>query len=126
MLAFLERHSKLSIALVILVAIAIFYVSSLSFPPSTPSFGWKAVVYHFLAFFFLAFFLTFAAKRRIKYLLPVLLIALVYALTDEFHQLFVLGRSCSLDDFLIDSAGIFTASLILLFRKLHNFQKFSE
>jgi VanZ family protein len=120
MFKLLERHQKLSIALVIFVAIAIFYVSSISFPPSTPSFGWKGVAYHFFAFFFLAFFLTFAAKRRIRYLLPVLLIALVYAMTDEFHQMFVPGRACDFIDFLTDSAGIFTASFILLFRNLHN------
>lgn len=48
-------------------------------------------------------------------------ISLVYAATDEIHQLFVSGRACRLSDILIDTSGaaIF-AALYLLVVKLFN------
>ncbi len=41
----------------------------------------------------------------------------VYAITDEFHQLYVPGRGPSLVDVLIDSAGIFITLFILKYAK---------
>ncbi len=37
----------------------------------------------------------------------------VYAMTDEFHQMFVAGRSCELRDVMIDSAGVLCGVLII-------------
>ncbi len=37
-----------------------------------------------------------------------------YAASDEFHQLFVAGRTCSLADWLLDAAGAGTALLLLM------------
>lgn len=42
-------------------------------------------------------------KRKIIYSF---IIGVVYATTDEIHQLFVIGRSCELRDVCIDSLGI--------------------
>lgn len=42
-------------------------------------------------------------------LLAVLIIALLYAISDEYHQTFVFGRQGCLRDVLIDSLGIFLA-----------------
>ena len=39
--------------------------------------------------------------------------ASVYAMTDEFHQLFVPGRSGQISDVLIDSAGALTGIIVL-------------
>ena len=41
-----------------------------------------------------------------------LLIVFLYACSDEFHQLFVSGRSCEFRDVLIDSSGGFVGSCI--------------
>ena len=41
------------------------------------------------------------------------LIGTVYAMTDEFHQMFVAGRSCELRDVMIDSAGVLCGVLII-------------
>lgn len=41
-------------------------------------------------------------------------IGTLYAITDEIHQLFVLGRSCEFRDVVIDSLGVATGILILL------------
>jgi len=38
--------------------------------------------------------------------LTAIIIGALYAMSDEFHQLFVPGRSCSLRDVLIDSCGV--------------------
>lgn len=39
--------------------------------------------------------------------------SLTYALTDEYHQLFVFGRSGNLADAFIDSLGIFLATFLI-------------
>jgi VanZ family protein len=69
---------------------------------------------HAIGYIFLASGLLFAITSypRVKkpYLLS-LLGSFLYALTDEFHQLFVSGRSCEIKDVLIDSTA---ASLVLL------------
>ena len=40
------------------------------------------------------------------------LIGTAYAVTDEFHQSFVPGRSCELRDVVIDSCGVLTGVLL--------------
>ena len=45
------------------------------------------------------------------------LFSIAYALTDEYHQLFVLGRTGNLGDVLIDSVGVFLA-VFLIYRKV--------
>lgn len=42
-----------------------------------------------------------------KYLLSIL-ICIIYAISDEIHQLFVPGRACQIKDILIDSIGSIT------------------
>ena len=42
------------------------------------------------------------------------LIGTAYAVTDEFHQSFVPGRSCELRDVVIDSCGVLTGVLAAL------------
>ena len=41
------------------------------------------------------------------------LIGVLYACTDEIHQIFVPGRACSIRDIGIDSAGVLTGILLL-------------
>jgi len=45
-----------------------------------------------------------------------LLLAVTYALTDEFHQSFVPSRAASIQDTLIDSAGALIALTVIWFR----------
>lgn len=53
-----------------------------------------------------------------KTVLYTLLIVFLYACSDEFHQLFVSGRSSEIGDVLIDSSGEFIGSyLYYLFRR---------
>ncbi|WP_373482706.1 VanZ family protein [Acetobacterium sp.] len=62
---------------------------------------------HFMAYFILGV-LTLLALVQSEARKPAnlaLLICMIYAMTDEFHQLFVLGRSGQFRDVLIDAAG---------------------
>jgi len=61
---------------------------------------------HFFAYFILAGLLTYGYQKSSR-LRPGLILALVflYACTDEFHQVFVPGRSGEFRDVLIDTSG---------------------
>lgn len=75
---------------------------------------------HFAEFLILAFLLYRALISHLKQkqsLIIAIVLSLLYAASDEFHQSFVSGRSAEISDFLADSAGIFTLGLIALLRK---------
>ena len=66
-------------------------------------------------------FYTYDLKRYIKFFAPFSLCAL-YAASDEFHQLFVSGRSGQISDILLDSAGslcgiAITMGIIFIYKK---------
>lgn len=115
-----KRFDKIRIFYIVmtfLIAFLIFFVSSISSFPVAQKVGFDiSTIYHFGVFFMLTFFLTLSlTNKRInrKIILITLLISIIYALSDEFHQLFVPGRFCSIKDALIDSAGSLFSVLIL-------------
>lgn len=55
---------------------------------------------------------TLYGALKINHMIPALLIGALYAASDEFHQLFVPGRSGNAVDVLIDSVGVLTGILI--------------
>jgi len=120
MLKYLEKHNKLSWTITLFIAIAIFYISSQSFPQGAPGpeFALKPIIYHLTAFFFLNLFLLISiTKGKTKSLiLTAITIAIIYAISDEVHQLFVPGRSGTISDVLIDLIGILTATVIYSLR----------
>jgi len=71
---------------------------------------------HVTEYFLLTLFCVRALKRRSKNLLILLflsaVIAVIYAVSDEFHQSFVAGRTSSLHDVVIDSYGVLLAFLL--------------
>ena len=48
-----------------------------------------------------------------KLFIKAILLTFVFACMDEFHQLFVEGRSCQLTDVMIDSMGVVTGILLI-------------
>ena len=63
----------------------------------------------------LLFGAVFTIKRKMyANALIALIIAMLYASSDEFHQLFVPGRSGQIRDVLIDSSGALTGILLLI------------
>lgn len=72
---------------------------------------WVRKAAHFSAYFLLGILTLLAIKRsggkRIRASVFAWMICVLYAASDEFHQLFVSGRSGEVRDVLIDSAGAF-------------------
>jgi len=123
MISWFEKHNKISLIIVILIAILIFYLSSLTFAGGAPGpkLKYKSIIYHFFIFFLFSFFLLIALLKGEKTNLfslfsLAILLSIIYAVSDEFHQFFVSGRACALSDILTDSAGILFAGLLYSFR----------
>lgn len=118
MLKLLEKNKIIPIIITILIAIEIFFFSSLSSPPQTSGKGINfSIIYHFIVFFLFAFFLTISIKKSDSKLIKkqifiILSISIIYAVLDEIHQIFVPGRFPSIGDIIIDTLGIITAIII--------------
>ena len=96
----------------IIIALTIFLLSSLS-GDSVEKTGLGHEPYQINAHFFLYFLLTFALFKATKDVGYAITIAIFYSLTDEFHQIFVPGRSFQFFDILVDSLGTLLAGVIL-------------
>lgn len=111
-----EKHNKLSWFFVIVISIIIFYFSSLPAEkiPLPAGFEWQTTAYHFIIFFSLVFFLlpALVKGKEKNFIFVAIILAVMYGVLDEFHQLFVPGRACVFSDFLIDFSGILLASFI--------------
>ena len=73
---------------------------------------------HVLEYFILTFFLRRAFKGSLNMDVPRLFVypaalAFLYAVSDEFHQLFVPGRNGCIKDVLIDGVGIFGLYIVI-------------
>lgn len=107
MIYLFEKNRTLSITITLMIAFIIFYVSTLTFS----GVGGKSpvsVIYHFTAFSYLSLFLLISlTKGKLKKSLIIIgiVIAIIYGITDEIHQLFVPGRFYSIKDILTDSLG---------------------
>ena len=116
MVLWVERKRYVSVALSVLLAIEIFYVSSIPGSKAPAAIPFVAETYHFSVFFLLGFFLFFSIKGAKKtspfYLISTLAITLIYAFSDEFHQSFVPFRSPDLFDIFLDLIGMSFSVLI--------------
>lgn len=69
---------------------------------------------HFTEYFVLGLLITLTFKSYgIQNIYLMILFCFLYAVSDEVHQLFVVGRYCSFFDVMIDSFGSSAAILIL-------------
>ena len=73
---------------------------------------------HFSEFFLLGilsavFFATFISIKVNLRVVLALLLGLLYATSDEIHQLFIDGRACRFTDVLIDFSGVALAVLLI-------------
>jgi hypothetical protein len=105
----------------LITAGVIFYASTIETTAGVASGLNLAALYHFGIFFIFTFFLslTLLQKRlNTKTILLILSISLIYALSDELHQLFVPGRLASLKDVLTDLGGsLFSVLFLKLFER---------
>ena len=120
MVLWIEKKRYLSIILTLALAIEIFLVSSI---PGNKTTGIHSplipIIYHFSVFFLLNFFLFFSIKGKKEmsstYIIIALILSLVYAISDEFHQSFVPMRSPDLNDIFTDSIGLSISVLLAAF-----------
>lgn len=118
-----DNKRKFYLIMTVLTAAVIFYASTIVTTAGVASGFNLAMFYHFGIFFMFTFFLTLTAINQdsdlTRTLSIIILISLVYAFTDEIHQLFVPGRFASLKDILIDLTGsVFALIPIGMLRKL--------
>jgi len=110
MISWFERHNKLSWTITIIIAVMIFYISSIEFESGVPGGGINiyAILYHIIAFFFLALFLSISMVKgkSTGLFFLVIILTITYGISDELHQFFVPGRNTSVSDVLLDSVGI--------------------
>ncbi len=126
---------KISILLVVIWMIIIFTMSSFNGEDSSSQSGFIIFILNNLfkidnplllsliirksAHFFEYLILGILVYNLIKnykinnHLILSIIICFLYASSDEFHQLFVPGRSCQILDILIDTIGSFTGIIIL-------------
>jgi VanZ family protein len=97
---------------VVVWAGVIFYFSSIPYLKTELEYDFfLRKIAHITEYFILTFLLFRAFGGSFKmsalrlFMYPAAL-ALFYAISDEFHQYFVSGRSCSMGDVLIDGTGI--------------------
>jgi len=107
----------------IIIAILIFYFSSLSnplptVPPDPPSFIDINIMLHMCEFAGFSFFVAYGyfSKFNIKY---IIIITIIYAILDEVHQYFVPYRYFDGYDIIIDIVGLAIGFLVfILFKNL--------
>lgn len=116
-----------------LIAVTIFLFSNQTSIPGNIAQLNLATLYHLAIFFAFTFFLTLSIKSKQlnkKTLIIIILISLAYALSDEFHQLFVPGRFASLKDVLMDMIGsllaIFTIYISDKIKKINQSSKLNK
>lgn len=72
---------------------------------------------HFTEYFILGILIYNLIHSYNKKIYIAIIICVLYAISDEIHQLFVSGRSCQLLDILIDSIGSIAGTYLLYFIK---------
>jgi len=94
----------------------IFYLSSLTFTGSPG--GIPSWLIHFGIYLILGMLLGISLKFDVKkYILVGLVIGVLYGLSDEIHQIFVVGRVFSFYDVFWDGVGSFLGLLVVKFKK---------
>jgi len=108
----------------VLVCAGLIFIAS-SFPaPEIPGvFPYQDIAFHFIAYLFLALFFARALKNSntsikiLKLLIFTFIFTVFYGISDEFHQMFVPGRSVSGFDVFIDGIGGFCGGLVYIWRR---------
>jgi VanZ family protein len=116
----LEDNRKISLIITLLIALEIFYFSSISSSQGSGISTFDiSIIYHFVIFFLFTFFLfiTIKGKKeiRIEHVIIVIFISTIYSILDEIHQIFTPFRIPSTSDILINNTGILFSSFIYLY-----------
>jgi VanZ family protein len=88
--------------------------------------GAHIVEYSILTFLFLRIFSTYLPKNKVRTAWISAFCALIYAVSDEVHQLFVFGRTGKVTDVLIDSIGIGLMIGLFLYAKHRSYRSIDD
>jgi VanZ family protein len=105
---FFERHKAVSIIIMAAILGIMFYCSSLTGLDVQFKTEYPSILYHLGIFFLFGFFLLAAITNKnvkIRDALIAVIISIIVAILDEFHQAFVPFRDSSIQDVLTDSIG---------------------
>lgn len=120
MIRWLENKRLISVILTILVGITIYQFSSIPGSGIPGIFNGQSIIYHFTIFFLFSFFLLISIKGnkkvKSKYILITLIISILYAFLDEYHQMFVPLRSPSIGDILTNFVGVLSSMIYFMAR----------
>ena len=70
-------------------------------------------IYTLVGIFIMSYISTYKIHLKYKFLISIL-VGLVYASSDEIHQSFIPGRTASIIDVGIDTAGVFLGIILVL------------
>ena len=76
--------------------------------------GAHIIIFTTLGFFLYGAISSYKGKKLLK-LLSSFLLGTLYAVLDEFHQYFIPGRGCEINDMLFDALGVAIGICIMLF-----------
>jgi len=80
-----------------------------------------ASIYFVLSIFVMNFIFLIKKENKFQYYIIGILICFIYACTDEYHQIYVDGRTGRFTDALIDTAGATIGVIIVwIFSKIKN------
>jgi len=65
---------------------------------------------HYIVYFILGFLLMNASRNKTVSFLS----SLLYGISDEIHQMFIIGRECSVNDILHDTVGAMLGILVFI------------
>lgn len=108
----------------ILVAIILFILSSIPYPPTIiPDVNYQDLVMHAIAYAIFGFFIARALYNQSGYyrlkeslLLFTFMIGTIYGISDEIHQYFVPGRFADILDVIADSVGTLIGFAVFHFK----------
>ena len=104
---------------VCLYAGAIFFYSSLSTPPIAPKILYADKLLHAFEYAILGYLIARAARNsadlrlRTHFRIFAVCIAILYGLSNEFHQYFIPEREAEILDVLADGVGAFLGQMLL-------------
>lgn len=70
-------------------------------------------IYTLVGIFIMSYISTYKIHLKYKFLISIL-VGLIYASSDEIHQSFIPGRTASIIDVGIDTAGVFLGIILVL------------
>jgi VanZ family protein len=106
-----------------LIAAIIFYTSTIQTTAGEKVGINLATFYHLGIFFIFTFFLSLSLRfNRIDLRMAgiIILLSLAYAISDEFHQMFVVGRFATVKDVLVDLIGSLLSLFVVKYTELFN------